>query len=259
MIKRGKYFFAFLLVSAGGIAQNFFKNNSIYFTPVELGSFMPLKPKANNKLPQPVSLFANEMENEFCLNFLKLGIVHKKVLGAEAYYNFGTYSYFKNDKLQNYLTDNFPGYSAGHPDWADVKWKGYNVAAFYDLKSSHNICVTPKVQLGVNSYHQDNVSTYVKEYGSNQFIEYSILNTDRKNYFYSAHFILNVAYEFNTPVDVVKTRIGLKGEYMHMNLPLRYEIVESGYNKPTVSKAFDVTQKINAFSVCVFFCVRFGE
>ena len=231
------------------------KTITITLTPVEIGFAIPIKDKKNDALPEPINVFANRKNTAINFNLLRLGILVKERYGIEAFYNFYTNQNYTHDVFANYISNTHPNYekpvSVNRNYYNTSTWKGWEFALYYRIKIK-KIYIEPKFQIGFEKFTQGNFEYYMKEKGSNQFIEYSLTSQNTKKYTPSYHYIVNVSRRLTPSSKKLKFELGLKFEYSVMNVNLIYNSSETPYGQPEKKAEYNVKQSVNAFTIAIF-------
>jgi hypothetical protein len=227
------------------------------FTPLEAGGTIPLKSKKSESLPGPISIIANNKKSSIHFNVLKLGMVYKELYGIEAFYNFGSPINYNSAALEKYLSNSHPNYDVPeniNHDYTNtnITWKGWQIGLYYRVKIRNRFYIEPKFQMGFEKYTQGNFEYFLKEHGSNQFIEYSLRSEDPKTIIPSYHYILNFSYRFNPGSPKIKTELGIKFEYIFMNLNLKYNIREQAYGQAAINSSYSVKQPFNLMVIALY-------
>ncbi len=250
--------FLLLLLSSSASSQTEIvkqRKFSFSLTPVEAGVAIPLANKKNESLPEPINIFTNNKTTGLHVSLLKLGLIYKEKYGIDLFYNFYSRLNYKSSSIENYLSENHTGYDAprnSRENFYDprIKWKGFQVGLFYRLKFK-KFFLEPKFQIGIEKYTQDNFEYYLKQTNSNQFIEYYIKSEDPKKSVPSYHCIINFSRRFNPNSKKIKIELGIKFEYILMNVNLKYSVEELPYNLPSTNYYYTVKQRMNLFVIAL--------
>lgn len=230
---------------------------TVTFCPLELGGFIPLKNSKDNSLPASVYAFTHQKKPNIHANAFRLGLIYKAKYGIEVFYNFQMGVAYKSSDIEDYLSQSYPNYQSPkksrnvNPAYT-ADWKGWQAAVFYRIRLHRRIYLEPKFQVGFETYSQGNAAYYLKEKGSNQFIEY-FANVDRQNVKApSFHYILNTSWIMNPNAEKVKFELGLKAEYLVMNVNLDYTITQSPYGLPEKTEQYKVKQYTNGLILALY-------
>jgi hypothetical protein len=237
------------------------RNFTVTFCPLELGGLIPLKNGKDNSLPPPIYAFTHKKKPNIHANAFRLGLIYKSKYGIEAFYNFSMGFQYESSGIEDYLARSYPNYESPkisrivNPNY-NADWKGWQAALFYRIRLGR-FYIEPKFQLGFEKYSQGNAAYYLKEKGSNQFIEYFI-NVDKQNVMTpSFHYILNTSWMLNPTSEKIKFELGLKVEYLVMNVNLNYTVTRSSYGLPDNLERYKVKQHTNALILALYMKMRY--
>lgn len=235
---------------------------SVTLSPVELGGLIPFKNGAENSLPGPIHAFIHKKKPNVHTNVLRLGLLYKSKYGIEAFYNFSMGLEYRDSGIENYLTQSYPAYEkpktspASYPNYS-ASWKGWQAAVFYRIRLKQHLYLEPKFQVGFETYRQGDAAYYLKEKGSNQFIEYFINVESPKKLTPSFHYILNTSWLLNPNSQNIKFELGLKAEYLMMNVNLDYTITQSPYGMPDQIEQHHVWQPVSGLILALYMKMRY--
>lgn len=248
-------FFVFSYVGFSQTDTSNIRKFSITFVPIELGITLPIN---SNKISQdPINAYVSHNNENIHANVLRIGLLYKNKFGFESFYNFSSGLEYTDSYLKDYLSTIYPNYeSPKNMDYTHssefMKWKGWQAAIYYRIKIK-NFYIDPKFQIGIETISQRGTSYYLKEKGSNHFVNYYLNSESLRKYTPSYHYIINFSRRMNPNSTKLILDVGFKFEFEVLNLRMRYTIIESQYGFPTKYTDYNSNQALKVFIIGTYF------
>ena len=187
-------------------------------------------------------------------SFRWIAVYYKDKFGLEFYSDDFSTS-LNPDKFNNNLKNRFPGYYFS-PGWilSDFEFGGQAIGISYRMHWK-GLILEPKFLIGNESLRNDSslYSAYLKQMGSNQFVEYNIgrFETTPHQRSYQGRFLIGKRWEKrNKPTGY---EIGCQFEYIYSPYTARMDITQRSYGQPVIEDQLTIKTSARVVNAGLYF------
>ena len=190
-------------------------------------------------------------------SFRWIAIFYKDKIGIELYSD-GFGAPVNMNGFNHYMTAQFPGYYFNtDPSAGNVyNFVGQSLGIAYRIHW-RSFILEPKFLLGFESLEGDSsyYYAYLKQQGSNQFTQYSIIQSKTPHRQHSYHGRLLAGHRFHLGKKPTEFELGTQWEYIYSPYSLQVDILQQPYGQPQIDHHLDVKETWRQFNVGVYFKV----
>lgn len=235
--------------------KSFFHHLSFSTVVCEAGPFFPVKEKKIRSLPFGMNSYLyNVQSGGTSYGFFAAGVYYDDRFGVEILYRRSSFE-VDGAEFSKYLSSKYPEHYVKTYWGVNEVVEGLAYRLCYKFHFRY-FQVEPQLQFGINNLYTYDESFFLKEKGSNNFIEYSIRKVNQKKNIVDYHLIVDILKRLHLKgVDVFNFELGIKTELMMMPTSYNYILTESPYGgTPTVN---EVQVKQNHLAYGVEAVIRF--
>jgi len=240
-------------------AQSFFHSLRLELPEAETKVGIPIKDKSLLNLPYGMNGFLYPAQPQFSFlwtSFRWIALFYKDKFGLE-FYSDGFYTSTSPDKFNRYLADRNPDYylKSGYLI-SNLEFGGQALGIAYRLHW-RSFILEPKFLLGFESLRNDSTlfNAYLKEKGSNQFLQYFIGRQELTPHQHSYQGRLLIGKRWKPHTNPTEYEIGCQLEYIYSPYTEQWTITQRSFDQPPVQNQLTVRTSARLVNIGAYFKV----